>query len=168
MVERRLAWLAGIVLIWGGAIFFNIISLQVVHHREYSKLATERQVVAVEIPAPRGTIFDRTGQPLAMSLPTESVSIDPLRAPDLGVASELLALVLHLDRTALYGKMKWARDNHHGFLWVKRQIGNQEAQNLRNLRLEWIHIQDESQRHYPRSEERRVGKECRSRWSPYH
>ena len=21
---------------------------------------------------------------------------------------------------------------------------------------------------YPRSEERRVGKECRSRWSPYH
>jgi cell division protein FtsI (penicillin-binding protein 3) len=150
MVERRLAWLAGIVLIWGGAIFFNIISLQVVHHREYSKLATERQVVAVEIPAPRGTIFDRTGQPLAMSLPTESVSIDPLRAPDLGVASELLALVLHLDRTALYGKMKWARDNHHGFLWVKRQIGNQEAQNLRNLRLEWIHIQDESQRHYPK------------------
>ena len=23
-------------------------------------------------------------------------------------------------------------------------------------------------RHIPRSEERRVGKECRSRWSPYH
>ena len=23
-------------------------------------------------------------------------------------------------------------------------------------------------RHYSRSEERRVGKECRSRWSPYH
>ena len=22
--------------------------------------------------------------------------------------------------------------------------------------------------HFPRSEERRVGKECRSRWSPYH
>ena len=22
--------------------------------------------------------------------------------------------------------------------------------------------------YYPRSEERRVGKECRSRWSPYH
>jgi cell division protein FtsI (penicillin-binding protein 3) len=149
MVDRRLAWLAGIVVIWGAAIFFKIISLQVIHHEEYAKLASERQVVAVEIPAPRGTIFDRTGQPLAMSVPTESVSIDPLRAPDLAVASELLALVLHLDRTALYGKMKWAHDNHHGFLWVKRKIGFEEAQNLRNLRLEWIHIQDESQRHYP-------------------
>ena len=150
MVDRRLAWLAGIVLIWGAAIFFNIISLQIVHHQEYAKLATERQVVAVDIPAPRGTIFDRTGQPLAMSVPTESVSIDPLRAPDLAVASELLALVLHLDRTALYGKMKWAHDNHHGFLWVKRKISYEEGQNLRNLRLEWIHIQDESQRHYPK------------------
>src|SRR3712207_8925556 len=27
---------------------------------------------------------------------------------------------------------------------------------------------DEDVRLYPRSEERRVGKECRSRWSPYH
>ena len=26
----------------------------------------------------------------------------------------------------------------------------------------------DSGRSYPRSEERRVGKECRSRWSPYH
>jgi cell division protein FtsI (penicillin-binding protein 3) len=150
MVERRLAWLAGIVLIWGAAILFNLISLQIVHHQEYAKLATERQVVAVEIPAPRGTIFDRNGQPLAMSVPTESVFIDPLRVPDLGVASELLALVLHMDRTDLYGKMKWAHDNHHGFLWVKRKIDYEEAQNLRNLRLEWIHIQDESQRHYPK------------------
>jgi cell division protein FtsI (penicillin-binding protein 3) len=150
MVDRRLAWLAGIVLIWGAAIFFNLISLQIVHHRQYAKLATERQVVAVEIPAPRGTILDRNGQPLALSVPTESVSIDPLRAPDLGVASELLALVLHMDRTDLYGKMKWAHDNHHGFLWVKRKIGYEQAQNLRNLRLEWIHIHDESQRHYPK------------------
>ena len=150
MVDRRLAWLAGIVLIWGAAILFNLVSLQVIHHQEYSKLATERQVVAVEIPAPRGTIFDRNGQPLAMSVPTESVSIDPLRAPDLGVASELLSLVLHMDRTALYSKMKWAHDNHHGFLWVKRKISYEEGQNLRNLRLEWIHIQDESQRHYPK------------------
>src|SRR5256885_11357419 len=33
----------------------------------------------------------------------------------------------------------------------------------RKLRLRWIGIQQNS-----RSEERRVGKECRSRWSPYH
>src|SRR3712207_8988170 len=29
-------------------------------------------------------------------------------------------------------------------------------------------VVDELGEHLPRSEERRVGKECRSRWSPYH
>ena len=32
----------------------------------------------------------------------------------------------------------------------------------------WIYCGHESQVPKPRSEERRVGKECRSRWSPYH
>src|ERR671926_1659484 len=39
--------------------------------------------------------------------------------------------------------------------------------------LAWVHtfgplLAAEARRHAPRSEERRVGKECRSRWSPYH
>src|SRR5256885_6323754 len=29
-------------------------------------------------------------------------------------------------------------------------------------------LQNEDPNNWPRSEERRVGKECRSRWSPYH
>ena len=45
------------------------------------------------------------------------------------------------------------------------------ANNLRkrNALLE-IALIEPSEKHYyqPRSEERRVGKECRSRWSPYH
>ena len=61
MVERRLTWLAVIVLLWGGAIFYKLISLQVIHHREYVRMARARQEVVVEIPAPRGTIFDRNG-----------------------------------------------------------------------------------------------------------
>lgn len=150
MVERRLAWLAGVVLLWGAAIFFKLISVQVLHHQEYLKLARARQVLVVGIPAPRGTIFDRTGQPLAMSVPAESVSINPLKAPDLRVASGILGRVLHMDRLALYARMLWARDNHHGFLWVKRKISREEAQNLRNLGLEWIKLESESQRHYPK------------------
>ena len=32
----------------------------------------------------------------------------------------------------------------------------------------WDAIDECFEKLYPRSEERRVGKECRSRWSPYH
>jgi cell division protein FtsI (penicillin-binding protein 3) len=150
MVDRRLTWLVAIVLLWGGAIFYKLISLQVLHHREYAKLARERQELVIQIPGPRGTIFDRTGRPLAMSVPTESVYINPLRVPDLEIASDLLARALHLNRTELYASMRAAYDNHRGFLWVKRKIDFDEGQELRGMKLEWIGLQQESQRHYPK------------------
>ncbi|MBZ5623565.1 MAG: transpeptidase family protein [Acidobacteriia bacterium] len=150
MVDRRLTWLAGVVLLWGGAIFYKLVSLQVLHHRLYSQLARARQELVIEIPGPRGTIFDRTGRPLALSVPTESVYINPLRVPDLEIASDLLARALHLDRTQLYGTMKLAYDNHRGFLWVKRRIEFNEGQELRGMHLEWVGFQKESQRHYPK------------------
>ena len=58
-------------------------------------MARQQQELKVEIPAPRGAIFDRTGQPLAMSVPMESVFVNPLRVPDMGVASEILARILN-------------------------------------------------------------------------
>ena len=149
MVERRLIWLAGIVVLWGAAIFYKLISLQVVHHHQYAAMARARQELDIEIPAPRGSIFDRAGAPLAMSVPTESVHINPLKVPDLRVASEILSLVLHMDRTELYGRMQNAYDNHRGYLVVKKKIPFEEAQSLRNMRLDWIDIDEESQRHYP-------------------
>jgi cell division protein FtsI (penicillin-binding protein 3) len=149
MLQRRLIWLAGVVLLWGAAIFWQLISLEVVHHQKYARMARVRQEMPVEIPAPRGTIFDRSGQALAMSVPTESIYVNPLKVPNLEVASELLSLALHMDRVDLYGKMKLAFDNHRGFLWVKRKITFDEGQIIRNLHQDWIEIQSESQRHYP-------------------
>ena len=149
MIERRLTILAVLLLVWGAAILAKLFSLQVLHHQEYVRMARNRQELDLEIPAPRGTIFDRHGQPLAMSVPTESVYVNPLKVPDLGVAAQILALVLHLDQPELYGKMKWSYENRRGFLWVKRKISFDEGQSLRQLGLEWIEIQSESQRHYP-------------------
>ena len=40
-----------------------------------------------------------------------------------------------------------------------------DTQEVKNL---WSEVKVELRETIPRSEERRVGKECRSRWSPYH
>ena len=149
MIERRLTILAALFLLWGAAIFAELLSLQVIHHTQYAKLARARQELDLEIPAPRGTIFDRHGQPLAMSVPTESVYVNPLKVPDLGVAAGLMALVLHLDRAELLGRMQSAYEGRRGFMWVKRKITAEEGQNLRKMRLEWAGIQNETQRRYP-------------------
>src|SRR5713226_857905 len=145
----RLTWIAGGALVWLTLILAKLISLQVIHHTEYGRMARQQQELKVEIPAPRGPIFDRTGQPLAMSVPMESVFVNPLRVPDMGVASELLARILSLDAGDVRNRMRLAYDHQRGFLWVKRKITNTQAEELRSLHLEWIEFQTESQRHYP-------------------
>jgi cell division protein FtsI (penicillin-binding protein 3) len=149
MVERRLTWLAGIVLVWGGAIFVKLVALQVVHHQEYVKKARARQEEVVKLRAQRGPILDRTGRPLAMSVPTESVSVDPLKVPSLQVDSGLLARELHLDPAEVFHRIDTAHDRRRGFLWVKRGITSQEADDVRDLKYDWIHVDDGSERHYP-------------------
>jgi cell division protein FtsI (penicillin-binding protein 3) len=147
--STRLTWVAAGALLWLILILAKLISLQVIHHRDYTRMARQQQELKVEIPAPRGPIFDRTGQPLAMSVPVESVFVNPLRVPDMGVASELLARILSLDAGEVRNRMRLAYDHQRGFLWVKRKITNTQAEELRSLHLEWIEFQTESQRHYP-------------------
>jgi cell division protein FtsI (penicillin-binding protein 3) len=147
--STRLTWVVGGALLWLTLILAKLISLQVIHHRDYARMARQQQELKVEIPAARGPIFDRTGQPLAMSVPVESVFVNPLRVPDMGVASELLARILSLDAGEVRNRMRLAYDHQRGFLWVKRKITNTEAEELRSLHLEWIDFQTESRRHYP-------------------
>jgi len=147
--SRRLTWVAGGALVWLTLILVKLVSLQVIHHGVYARLARQQQELRVEIPAPRGPILDRSGQPLAISVPMESVFVNPLRVPDMGVASELMARILSLDAGELRNRMRWAYDHQRGFLWVKRKVTNTEAEELRSLHLEWIEFQTESQRHYP-------------------
>jgi cell division protein FtsI (penicillin-binding protein 3) len=152
MVERRLIWLAGIVLLWGGAIFAKLVALQVVHHQEYVKKARARQEEQVNLRAQRGAILDRKGHPLAMSVPSEKVTVDPRNLPNIQADSDLLARQLHLQPTELYDRLKTARDERRGFFLIKKDLSTQEADDVRRLNLEWIHVEDSSDRHYPNNQ----------------
>jgi cell division protein FtsI (penicillin-binding protein 3) len=149
LARKRVNVLCRLAFLWAALILLRLIQLQVIHHTEYQKLALRQQERFIEIKAPRGAILDRYGQRLAMSLPVESVCIDPLRVPDLTVAADILAQVLRLDRTELAGQMLTAKAKRRGFLWVKRKIAPEEARRLRDLKLEWIEFRTESQRFYP-------------------
>ena len=149
---RRLRWLLRLLLVWAGAVFCKLVWLQVVHHDELVKLAEQQQQKTVEIEAPRGTIFDRTGQPLAKTLPAESICINPMKIPDAGVAADLLSRVLDLKRTPLYNRIALAKVRNSGFLWVKRKVSAEEAERVRSLHLDWVEFRPEMRRFYPHGE----------------
>ncbi len=149
---RRLTWLAGGALLWAALILGKLFWLQVISHDQYTRMARQQQERVVEIPAQRGSIFDRNGRPLAISVAMESVFVNPRHVPDLQVAAGLFARLLSLDRGDLDDRMRQAYDDHRGFLWVKRKISRTEADRLRSLHLEWIGFQSENQRHYPKGQ----------------
>ncbi len=149
--ERRLFWVVVFLLCWGAAIVARLVSLQVFRHDDFVRQARQQHERTVEIPAPRGTIYDRHIQPLAMSVQLRSVFINPMRVQDPIFASEVLSNFLKLDRNQLFGRMKWYAERKRGFMWVKRKVSRTEYESLAGLKLSWIEFQSESQRYYPSS-----------------
>jgi cell division protein FtsI (penicillin-binding protein 3) len=149
---RRLRWLLWSLLAWVGVIVLRLLSLQVWHHDELVKLAEQQQQKTVEIAASRGTIFDRTGQPLAKTLPAESICINPMKIPDAGVAADLLSRILDIKRKPLFDRITMAKGRNSGFLWVKRKVSAEEAERVRSLKLDWVEFRPEMRRFYPHGE----------------
>ena len=150
--NRRLRWLLRVLLVWVAVIFARLIWLQVIRHDDLLRLAQQQQQKMVEIPALRGSIFDRNGRPLAKSLPAESISVNPQRIPDAGVAADLLSRLLDLDRAQLFDRIANAKLRGAGFLWIKRKVDSSEAERVRNQKLDWVDFQPEMRRFYTRGE----------------
>ncbi len=146
---RRLTWIMAGVALWGACILGKLFSLQVVHHGQYLAMARRQQERTVAVRAPRGAVYDRNDTAMALTLPVDSVFVNPLRIPNLAVAAETLSEFLAMDRGQLYLRLKQSVENHRGFLWVKRKITPEESARLRSLHCEWIEFFTESRRIYP-------------------
>ncbi|MDE3195582.1 MAG: transpeptidase family protein [Acidobacteriota bacterium] len=149
---NRLNVLAVVLFLGGAGIFVKLVSLQVIQHEKYQNIAKSQQEEKVVLTAPRGSIYDRNGQPLALSVPAESVSVDPRQISDPRVATEMLGNILHLDQTVLYQRLQQAKDNHKGFMWVKRHLDPFETARLKAVHLDYVTFNTESVRHYPGGE----------------
>ena len=68
-------------------------------------------------------------------------------------------------RVLISDKARQMMKAHVSFL---AEVNPQAAEKLRVSLMEGIRSLAQMPERCPRSEERRVGKECRSRWSPYH
>ncbi|HEY7952088.1 MAG TPA: hypothetical protein VID70_03815, partial [Solirubrobacteraceae bacterium] len=73
----RVAIMGGIALVMFGIIFFRLWYLQVLTGEQYVQQANANNRRPLAIPAPRGQLFDRTGQPIVTSTTTNAVQITP-------------------------------------------------------------------------------------------
>lgn len=133
----------------GVLLILRLGALQVMGHAEFSRIVETQTHRLVPIVAPRGSIYDRDGYPLAYSEPAFLVSVVPHLMPSLDLASRILATVLNLDPIALRESLTQAVRRHAGYVPVKHRASAAEVERLRTLQLRWVNIGDEEVRRYP-------------------
>ena len=146
------------------AIFGPLFYLQVVQHDEYARLARQQQLKhGRDSRTPRHDL--RPHRPAAGHERADGFGLRQ-SAPDSRPRSGCrhpLAASSNLDRPTLYGRLKWAADNHRGFLWIKRKITPERPASCASLKLDWIEFETESQRHYPEAAPSQPM--CSGRWT---
>jgi cell division protein FtsI (penicillin-binding protein 3) len=138
---RRLHVLLWALVLWSGALMGRLVWLQVHRHGQYAELAARQHQHRVRLPAVRGAILDRTGQPLAVTLESDSVALDPRIVSDPVRAAERLGRVLGMAPGPLARRLAEAKARKSKFLWVARKLTPEESRRVRMLRVESLRVQ---------------------------
>jgi cell division protein FtsI (penicillin-binding protein 3) len=132
------------------ALIVRAVDLQVVRKNFYQQQGDARFLREVPIPVSRGTVFDRNGEPLAVSTPVESVWCDPGAVLEQPERIPELAKALGVDAAALKQKLEQHQDRE--FLYLKRQLNPDDAQAILALGIAGVSSQREYKRFYPGGE----------------
>lgn len=149
----RFYLVVGVLCVLLALLVWRILSLQILDlERGYTFLQNQgemRSVRMAEIPAYRGVILDRRGEPLAVSTPVVSIYANPqlLKTSDrLGELAEALDMELSLLQDKL------ARYDNKQFMYLLRHQMPDHAREILDKRIKGVSGQREYRRFYPAGE----------------
>jgi cell division protein FtsI (penicillin-binding protein 3) len=99
----------------------------------------------IEVPAHRGRIVDRLGEPLAISTPVKSLWAFPAKLDASQAQLGQLAAVLETSPQALLRKLDLAED----FTYIAKQVPPETARRAMALGIQGLHDHNEYRRYYP-------------------
>lgn len=144
----RLYLLAGIFVLWCVGICLRLVYLQIFRYGSFEQRAQHQQQRTEEVSAPRGIIFDRNGQELAMSINVDSVFGVPTEMPKPASTISLIARITKQDPRELLAKCEAAKT----FCWLARKPDPEISERIRALNLRGVYFQKESKRYYPKGD----------------
>jgi cell division protein FtsI (penicillin-binding protein 3) len=145
---RRLSALFWLLALAFGALAVRLFLLQTISGPAYARLAVDQRKAVVSFPARRGTILDRSGRSLAVSIDLETVYADPGLVRDPGAAARRLAPVLGEPASALEPALTGDEPGSR-FEYIARQIEPRLAAAVEALGIPGVYTRDEAKRFYP-------------------
>lgn len=146
--SRRYVLLLAAFIAIMAAIGGRLIYLQAVAGPAYAQMAHEQRNQEMDVPARRGSIYDREGEPLAVSMEARDVYAVPGTVPDKQAAANAVAGVLGGKAESYLSKL----NKDAPFVYLARKIDVERADALKKLDLAGIGFQEDARRVYPSNE----------------
>ena len=147
--QLRLRLLLVFLLVALGAVLFKVAKLQTAGGEALRTAATAQWSRTRPLPADRGTIFDRNGEELAVSIPAYSISVNPKLITDEAATAQLLTGVLSLDVDESASLLDALVAKETGFRYVERQVDVQIGDQIKALGLTGVNVDAEDRRVLP-------------------
>ncbi|MHC1729765.1 MAG: peptidoglycan D,D-transpeptidase FtsI family protein [Syntrophobacteraceae bacterium] len=127
------------------AIVYKAFLLQVIEHSVWVDRAYAQLNTTFNVPAYRGSIYDRQGRLLSYSVPQRSLYADGRRIDNAKKTAGNLSRVLGEPQPALEKKLTGSKH----FVWIKRHLTDQQAISVENLKASGLNLTNEYKRFYP-------------------
>ena len=134
------------------ALLWRIVDLQV-FDKDFLRTQGDMRMVRTEtIKAHRGMILDRHGEPLAVSTPVETIWANPQEVELDNPQLRELAGLLGLELAELRQNISRSRERNLEFMYLRRQLPPDQAQQVKALKVSGIYSRREYKRYYPAGE----------------
>ncbi|MDQ1445742.1 MAG: hypothetical protein QOI20_2206, partial [Acidimicrobiaceae bacterium] len=123
----------------------RLTQVQALSADRYVAVGESQRIRKIELPAERGSIFDRDGRDLALSVPRTTVTANPRLVTDPLGAAQALAPILNEDVTKLQDLLSKDR----AFVYLARRVSDDVAAQVKALGLPGLEYRQESTRVLP-------------------
>lgn len=126
----------------------RLVYLQVIKHAYFQKQADAYRVSKSLLPARRGLLLDRNGEPLAINVPAWAIYADPLEIKDVPGTAARLAPLLDMDPAKLQTLLTPRSKKDH-YRDLKRRASDTVGTSVKALKLQGIGVVGDTRRAYP-------------------
>ena len=110
---------------------------QVVSHEKYRTMSEENRLRVVPLMAPRGSMYDRNGKPMAKDVLSFNAAVIYSQIKDKKALAGLLSSLLDIDEEDVMKKIKSGRSRPHSLTIISEDIGIEKATHLEELETDY-------------------------------
>ena len=150
----------GLLGVAAGGLVARAAYMQVINTDFFQNKGDAYFVRVVDVPAHRGMILDRTGEPLAVSSPVDSIWVNPREFVEQRDHWPRLALALEMTTAELEQKLAADLEKHQAglknkmrqFIYLRRHLTPSVAQRILDFNIAGVYARREYRRYYPDAE----------------